>query len=114
MVLRNVQSKRVDVSYVHVDPGTHTGVAFIVLNESTGENLIVVAPGAGDSLRTEHVERALAGLQGRVRVLLTQLEVPLDTVYYALRRCKELGLVTVLNPAPARKLDPEVLEYVDG
>lgn len=113
MVLRDVESKEVDVSYVHVDPGTHTGVAFIVLNESTGENLIVVAPGADDSLRPEHVERALAGLQGRVRVLLTQLEVPLDTVYYALRRCKELGLVTVLNPAPARKLDPGVLEYVD-
>ncbi len=113
MVLRDVQSKGVDVSYVHVDPGTHTGVAFIVLNESTGENLIVVAPGADDSLRPEHVERALAGLRGRVRVLLTQLEVPLDTVYYALRRCKELGLVTILNPAPARKLDPRVLEYVD-
>jgi ribokinase len=113
MVLRDVQSKGVDVSYVHVDPGTHTGVAFIVLNESTGENLIVVAPGADDSLRPEHVERALTDLQGRVRVLLTQLEVPLDTVYYALRRCKELGLTTVLNPAPARKLDLGILEYVD-
>ena len=113
IMLRDVLSKGVDVSYVYVDPSTHTGVAFIVLNESTGENLIVVAPGADDSLRPEHVEKALAGLQGRARVLLTQLEVPLDTVYYALRRCKELGLVTVLNPAPARKLDPKILEYVD-
>lgn len=112
-VLRDVRSKGVDVSYVSVEAGTYTGVAFIVLNEGTGENMIVVAPGADDALRPEHVEKALAGLQGSVRVLLTQLEVPIETVHYALRRCKELGLTTILNPAPARRLDVRVLEYVD-
>lgn len=113
LVLRDVESKGVNVGYTYVDVGTHTGVAFILLNEGTGENMIVVAPGADDSLRPEHVEKALADLQSGVRVLLTQLEVPLDTVFYALRRCKELGLVTVLNPAPARRLDTKVFEYVD-
>jgi ribokinase len=81
-----------------------TGRAIIVVATS-GENSIVVVPGANSLVRGGQVPRA--------RVVLAQLEVPLAAVDEALRTARANGSTTVLNPAPARQLSTEMLGLCD-
>ena len=88
-----------------------SGVALILVEQS-GRNLIAVAPGSNRLLSVEDVRRASSFIaQGDV--LLVQLEVPLPAVQEALTIAKAQGLLTILNPAPAGPLPPELLELVD-
>lgn len=93
----------VDTSEI-ADVDASTGRALILVAES-GENSIVVVPGANELCP---VGTARAG-----EVVLAQLEVPLNTVESTFRTAREVGATTVLNPAPARPLPPELLELVD-
>ena len=87
-----------------------TGVALIGVDE-TGQNSIIIAPGANQGLLPEAIDRA--ALDG-VRVLLAQLEVPLGTVQAALQVARTAGVRTVLNASPTLDaLGPEFLKNVD-
>lgn len=88
-----------------------SGVALICVADS-GENSIVVALGSNERLLPQHVDEA-AGTFRSADVLLAQLETPLATVVYALRTARFIGVTTVLNPAPARTLTPDVLALAD-
>lgn len=80
---------------IHDQP---TGRAGIIVDD-TGENRIVVAPGANQALAPAHV---VDGLETHPpRVMLTQLEVGLEAVLAALQTAKSLGAIAMLNPAPA-------------
>ena len=105
--LAALAESRVNVSRVQRTPGVPTGSATIPVEDGTGENLIVVVPGANG-----HVRPADADVESvrRAGVLLLQLEVPLDTVVAAARATN--GTV-VLNPAPPQPLPAEVWEHVD-
>lgn len=102
-MLDNLTSNGVDVSKVEYVLDVPTGTALISVDDA-GENSIVVASGANATLR--HSE--LPGLSGRV--LLLQLEVPIETVLAAAR---DFSGTVVLNPAPAQPLPDELLEYID-
>jgi ribokinase len=93
----------VDTSEI-ADVDASTGRALILVAES-GENSIVVVPGAN--------ELCPVGTARDGEVVLAQLEVPLNTVESTFRTAREVGATTVLNPAPARPLPPELLELVD-
>lgn len=99
----------VDASGVRTSYGT-SGVAVIMVDRS-GENSIVVAPGANATFTalTEAERRAIA----EADVLVCQLEIPVDTVTEAVRAARAAGTRTILNAAPARPLPPELLENVD-
>ncbi len=97
----------VDVAAVSRTPGVPTGSATIPVEEDSGENLIVVVPGANASLRPDDV--AVDAVR-EAAVLVLQLEVPLDAVLAAASAAD--GTV-VLNPAPARPLPRELLDRVD-
>ncbi len=109
-LIDNFRVNGVNPEYVMQDPSTHTGVAFILLEES-GENAIAVAPGADSRVAREDVDRALDVIKSS-QVMLLQLEIPVDTVVYAAKRAWESGAKVVLNPAPAVKLPDEVFKYV--
>lgn len=91
--------------------GEPTGVG-IVLVDGTGENEIVVVPGANHELGREGVEHA-AGAIGTCDALLVQLEVDDGAVAAAVEVGADRGLDVVLDPAPARELPRDVLERVD-
>lgn len=93
------------------DPNRPTGVAFIMVDRS-GQNLIAVAPGSNQSLSVEDVKRA-SSLVAEAKALLAQLEIPLPAVAQALRIAKANGVLTILNPAPAQPLSPDILTLVD-
>lgn len=92
-----------DTSLVRRVPAP-TGRAVITVDER-GENSIVVIPGANT-----HVDGSSLPTAG---VVLVQLEIPLASVAAALRRGRDTGAVTILNPAPAATIDRSVLGLVD-
>ena len=89
-----------------------TGSAVIMIDEVRGENAIIVVPGACFTLRPNDVEAAGEAIRS-AGVLLTQLELPLDTVECGLRIAREAGVRTILNPAPAQSLSDDVLGLAD-
>jgi len=105
--LAALAASRVNVGRVHRTPGVPTGSATIPVEDGTGENLIVVVPGANAELTPEDAD---ADSVRRARVVLLQLEVPLATVEAAARVAT--GTV-VLTPAPPQPLPDTLLEHVD-
>ncbi|MFI1923816.1 MULTISPECIES: ribokinase [unclassified Streptomyces] len=90
--------------------GAPTGVALITVDPS-GDNSIVVSPGANGRLTPADV-RAAAGLCQASRVVSAQLEIPLETVVEVVRHLAP-GSRFVLNPSPPRPLPAEVLAACD-
>jgi ribokinase len=101
----------IDTQFVRRDPEQATGVAPILVDDS-GENMIAVALGANLALSPADVDAAREAID-RADVLLIQLEIDLNTVAHALQLAKSLGTRTILNPAPAAALAPELLALVD-
>ena len=95
----SLDSNGVITSGVITDSTQPTGVALITV-ETSGENTIVVAPGANGNVSLEDVAR-MSPLLSEASVLLLQLEIPLDTVVAATRAAHEQGVTVILDPAPA-------------
>jgi ribokinase len=89
-----------------------TGAAAILLDDATGQNAIIVVPGACFTLTPQEVD-ANADVIANASVFLTQLELSLDTVTRGLTLARNAGIPTVLNPAPAQQLPREVLALAD-
>lgn len=100
--LDNFRTYGIDVRHVGIVPGSATGVAPIFV-EPSGENRILIVKGANAHLLPADVERARADIATCAMIVL-QLEVPLETVYYAIALGAQLQLPVVLNPAPATPL----------
>ena len=99
----NFRSKGIDASHVWITERRPSGVAPIFV-DSSGQNRIIVVKGANDDLSPADIDRA-SDLLVAADCIVLQLEVPVETVYYALRFARESGVRTILNPAPAQKLD---------
>ena len=78
-------------------------MALIFVGED-GENMIGVASGANLRLSPHYVDRLPDSLFQKGDVLLTGLEIPVETAIRAMRRAVEAGMLTILNPAPAPAL----------
>ena len=100
------------VPEVTVDPDSFTGAAFIFLEAATGNNAIIISPGAAGRIGVEDIE-ARAGLIGGAGVFITQLEQPLPAARRALELARAGGARTILNPAPAAPLDDDLLALCD-
>ena len=93
------------------DDEVPSGVALIMV-DSQGRNLIAAAPGSNRRLTIADVH-SLSSIAFGGRILVTQLETPLETVEYTLRQARERGMTTILNPAPGRPLPRIVLALAD-
>ncbi|MET8677644.1 ribokinase [Streptomyces sp. NPDC004647] len=91
--------------------GAPTGVALITVDPS-GDNSIVVSPGANARLTPDDVRDAGA-LFAAARVVSLQLEIPPDTVAAAVRTSAEAGARVVLNPSPPAPLPDGVPALCD-
>jgi len=101
----------VDVSAVHSARSHPTGVALIWVDKA-GQNSIVVASGANLAMAPQDVEAMRPVFRG-AQFVLFQLESPLPVVAAALALAREEGARTMLDPAPAQPLSPELLAQVD-
>jgi ribokinase len=96
---RHLRAERIDTTAVMRTEGVSTGCAFIVVEEGTGENMIVVSPGANARLTRDHVVSHGAAIASS-QFLLLQFEVPLAAITASLHIARENGVTTVLNPSP--------------
>ena len=110
---RALATERVDVSMVASLPGQATGVALILV-DATGENQIVVIPGANGAIEPGYARDSLSRLGPLTGdVVLLCNEVPLHVVREALICARAAGATTVLNPAPATGIDRSVFALAD-
>ena len=101
----------VNRDFVSTDDEYATGVAPILV-DSSGENMIVVVLGANSRLTAADIDAARERIAA-ADVLVTQLEVNLDMVAYALETAKQLGVATILNPAPAAAIPQPTIDLAD-
>lgn len=101
----------VDTDSVITDGEVPTGTALIEV-DSTGQNRIIVVAGANAYLSPDDIDKASDFWAG-AQVLMLQQEIPQETVVYAARQAKSMGLTVILDPAPARLLAPELTSLVD-
>jgi ribokinase len=95
----------VDTSAIAISDAP-SGVAMIAVDAS-GDNSIIVSPGANACVNPEDLDAHLELLRGAALVL-TQLEIPLATVEHLGAICAGAGVPLILDPAPARALPPGV------
>ncbi len=88
-----------------------TGSAFIMVDEE-GNNSIVVYPGANEAVTTESVRKCVS-LISVSDVVISQFEIPIDTVFEVFHIAKQYGKITILNPAPVKKFDERIFAYTD-
>lgn len=110
--LRNYQANGIDTTHVLFDPVRFSGVAPITVNEITGQNAIVIVPGANDGLSPADARAAATAIQS-AQFLMCQLEIPLETTLEGFRIAKAASVRTMLNPAPAQMLPAELLALSD-
>lgn len=102
----------VNAEAVRQTPEAPTGVGFIIVEATGGQNSIVLDPGSNELLSEQDVSQA-EGAFNAPAVVLTQLEIPVEAARAALERGRAAGALTLLNPAPVRSLDSEILASVD-
>ncbi len=113
--LKNYRDHNIDTSYVLFDDERFSGVAPIAVDANTGQNSIIIVPGANDGLSPADARTAAPALLG-AQVLICQLEVPLETSLEAFRIVKEppsSQVMTIFNPAPAAALPDELIRLSD-
>lgn len=104
----------IDLAGLGYDEAAGTGIAQITVGAADGQNVIALVGGANMRLDGTDVDRAAARLAG-VRVLLLQLETPVEASLQLAARARAAGVMVVLDPAPAPAggLAPAVLQAVD-
>ena len=108
----SLQRSGVDVSGLITKERVSTGTAFITVNKE-GNNSIVVVQGANAQFTPEDIE-AHRDLLEECEIVILQLEIPMDTVLYAVKLARTLGKTVILDPAPVPEHFPEELyQYVD-
>jgi len=111
--LFNFRQQDIDTSYVMFDDTAASGVALITVDENTGQNSIVIVPGANDALTPADVREAKSAITA-AEMVLCQIEIPLATTREAFRVAREAGNVrTIFNPAPAAPLPVDLLPLTD-
>ncbi len=109
MTVDNLIAQGVDATYVERVTGS-SGVAPIWV-EPDGTNRIIVVPGANDDVDAAAAADAVRAL--RPAVVIGQLEIPQAVTAAAFHAAREVGAITILNPAPAAPLRPDLIDGAD-
>ena len=112
MALATFKDSGVKTKYIIQEETLNTGVAGIFVSESSGENAITIVPGAAGTIKNEDIDN-LKDVFVKSNIFLTQLETPLKTTLYALKKAKDNGCTTILNPAPAKDIDQKLFSSID-
>ena len=91
---------------------SYTGAAFIFIDDKTGDNAIIIAPGAASEISLNDIHDN-SEIISSTDVFLTQLELPVEVAQEGLKVAKENNKITILNPAPAVRLPKEIFGLCD-
>ena len=99
----------VNVESIIKDTTAYTGRAIIIYENM--DNRILLAPGANNNVSKQDVEKFIDGNMNDI--LLVQFEIPLETIWYAIKLAKKKNMIVVVNPAPAKRIPKEILKEID-
>ena len=112
MLISNLSNVGVDVSRIKKHDKLATGMAWITVTR-VGDNCITVVPGANMAIDRAYIDENMHFIS-ECDIVLLQLEIPLDTVVYVVKKAKKLNKIVILDPAPATKDLPEdIWQYID-
>ena len=94
MALKMYKESNVDISNVIISKDYKTGAAGILVNKKTGENAITVVPGAAGKITKEDIDKASNAIK-QSSIFLTQLEVSIEVVEYAIEIAKSNNVTTI-------------------
>ncbi|SFA95561.1 ribokinase [Clostridium frigidicarnis] len=101
----------IDVKFVFEDEKEATGMAIIMVNKN-GNNSIVVVSGSNMTINEEDIDKSVETIKNN-DILISQFETPEEMTLKAFKKAKELGKITILNPAPAKKISLDLLRVTD-
>jgi ribokinase len=110
-LLEHLKAAKIDHSCVTSDSNHGSGMSVAILQDN-GDYGAVIVSGANLAIDATAIEREMLTL-GSARVLVLQNEVPEQVNLAAARAAKSRNIQVLLNAAPARKLDPELLKNTD-
>ncbi|MEG1415246.1 MAG: ribokinase [Clostridium sp.] len=111
VLLNALKKDEINTEYIFVDKERSTGVAVIFV-DSHGSNSIAVVAGANMGITYEDLEKAKSAIKDS-KMLISQFETPVEITIEAFKYAKSVGVTTLLNPAPARDIPDELLQYTD-
>ena len=97
---------------ISIDAGQPTGAAFIFVSAATGDNAIIVTPGAAGRISAADIAAAGSMIAG-AKVFMTQLEQPVDAALAGLEAARQAGVITIFNPAPAIAVPDHIWRFCD-
>lgn len=106
-IIRNFKDENINYGYLVEKPQSTTGTAFVMASE--GKNAIIVVPAANNLLSPEDInvaEKVIA----QADLVLTQLEIPLETIEYLYKKCKDLKVKIAIYAAPGKKLPQNIID----
>lgn len=106
-----LEEDSIDTNLIFEDENEPTGMAVITVNKN-GNNSITVISGSNMTLNKDEIEKSKEIIENS-DILISQFEVPEEVILEAFKIAKENNKVTILNPAPAKKIDEELLKYTD-
>jgi len=109
---RNLRNEGIDVRHFRCAPSSSSGVALILIGGKKRENMIAVSQSANDTLSERNIQSAKV-LFKKSKVVLCQLEIPIEAVINTARMAADCEAQFILNPAPARPLPRELYPLID-
>lgn len=109
-LINSMKNSGVNTEYIERSENS-TGIAKIIV-EGNGQNRILVVSGANMDVDKDYIDRHIDVIKN-ADIVVTQLELPLSTVEYALEKAKEFEKITILNPAPAAPLSEKMIKSSD-
>jgi len=110
-MIENFNVAGINSEYIKVNSASVSGTALIFV-DANAENSIVVAPGANETVTPKVIDDAKEFIEN-AEIIFMQLEIPYETVKYVCSMAKKAGVKVMLNTAPGRKIDNEVLVSVE-
>ena len=95
-----------------IDRTLPTGMAGIFIDDKTGENSVIVHPGASAQLSINDFNSQKSKMQ-KGDIFLTQFEQSSDTTFSVLKEARKLGMITIFNPAPFGKINKKVYQFCE-
>lgn len=110
-MLEALENDQINTHHITTDKLHGTGSAAITLDAS-GQNDIMVYGGANQAMTTD-VLVGIDDILDGADFLISQFETPQEVTLAAFKQAKDHGVTTILNPAPAHEIIPELLKYTD-
>ncbi|BCZ44002.1 ribokinase [Clostridium gelidum] len=110
-MVNSLEKENINVNSIFKDDVKPTGTAIITVNNE-GNNSIIVVPGANMTLDLKEIDKCKEVIASS-DIIVAQFETPIEVIKEAFKIAKENGVVTILNPAPAKEIPKELLKYTD-